>query len=393
MNLFWALSCYFFFGIAQNMLYILLPLYAGAAGYLSGMIGLIAAVPNLFSLFIDILCGSVSDSVGRKPMLKIGCAALTAAGFLLFLSKRFFALIPALIFFGIANSAFISSMLAAVSEISSGKDMVKAQSINGAMQALSAMAGAFLSGRLFDILGDKVSFLPVCFFSCLAYMLCAKLQIPYVPSDSGIGSVKKKLQLSAEVAKSPLVMTGILLTVLYSISVYALGNTYFPLFALKKMNLSASGAGYLLSFRNLVAMAGSLLFIPVVRRFNYFSMTVVVQFTGALSVLLMPFSGSRPVIILLLILQGLSLGYIPAGNNISVYKGSPGALHGTAFAIIGLVSRIISLAFPLILGFMADRIDLSFTFVFSGICMTAAVGALLHIMRRNRLEKQNIFEP
>jgi len=125
-----------------------LPLYCAALGITFGWMGRLGTIQIAATALACPMMGRLSDKYGRRPMISFGLIlGAIGLGMIPFL-KTIWALIPAIILFGVSFAAVTTSTAASVS------DMAKAESRGSALGAMSTImdvgqaAGPIIAGIL-----------------------------------------------------------------------------------------------------------------------------------------------------------------------------------------------------------------------------------------------------
>ena len=155
-----------FYVAGNGSVWFALPLLANKIVDDFMLVGLLIAVPNLVSLFLDVPVGGLSDRLGRKKMLSVGLFVMLLLGLALPFISTVVNLIVFLVVFGVANQFIYIAIRAHIMDISPKNETSKyfgffealasigftiAPVIGGVLIADNLMTGAISVG-LFNLL-------------------------------------------------------------------------------------------------------------------------------------------------------------------------------------------------------------------------------------------------
>ncbi len=143
-------------------------------------VGLVAAVFSVIQFLFAPIFGSISDRIGRRPII-LGSILANALGYVLFgLAGSFLMLLLARVISGF-GSANISASQAYIADISKPEERAKKMGIIGAAFGLGFVFGPPIGGWLFQIGGEKHGLEWVGFFTavlCVLNFLWAYFALP-----------------------------------------------------------------------------------------------------------------------------------------------------------------------------------------------------------------------
>ena len=157
-------------------------------------VGLVAAVFSIIQFLFAPLFGSLSDRIGRRPII-LGSILVNALGYVLFgFAGSFLVLIASRIVSGF-GSANISAAQAYIADITDAKDRAKKMGIIGAAFGLGFVFGPPLGGWLFSA-GNQTEYGGMVFVGLFTALLCVLnfvLAFFLLPeSNTQMGGVKRK---------------------------------------------------------------------------------------------------------------------------------------------------------------------------------------------------------
>jgi DHA1 family multidrug resistance protein-like MFS transporter len=123
-----------------------LPFFAEQVGATPTELGLLMAVYSLMQFLFAPMWGSLSDRIGRKPVILIGIAGLSLSFFLFAVSTKLWMLFAARILGGFLSSANMPTTMAYVADVTTLENRGKGMGIIGAAVGLGFIFGPALGG-------------------------------------------------------------------------------------------------------------------------------------------------------------------------------------------------------------------------------------------------------
>ena len=173
-NLSFILMAIFFLFATQTIVSVLVPITASDMAVGGTFIGLLVALPSAIALLTEVPAAAFSDSVGRKLPMLIGAALAVLASLLFAFSASPLLLTVSVIVYGAAISVSAVPALAFVTEASRPENHARVQGFNGAVQGLSALAGALSVGFLLQLTSPRFAFVVVTLLALLVLFAVAK---------------------------------------------------------------------------------------------------------------------------------------------------------------------------------------------------------------------------
>lgn len=355
---------------AQTYVFVLIPLAAAEQRLPGIFIGVLVGVSAGIGLVSDVLVAVISDAIGRRGPMIAGAACGVLSGILFALGSDFPTLLTGAVVFGLAMSLAIGPALAYVTEASTPKDHARVQGYNGAVQGMSALAGALLVGFAVDHFGARASALLGSVLMgaalILSYQLGETVQrmpAPRTPRRLAGAYVSAARML---VTRPPLQLAS-LVSLLYGSVVFVIGNAFVPLYIVRDLGQSAILAGVLLGGRNLAMTLVSPFFGRIVERHGLLATMFGACIVAEVGVVLTAVSGSPAFLFAALVLQGAGIGFTPAISNILVTSATERRERALGFATNSLAARGGSLISPLIFGAILQVADMHAVFVAGGL--------------------------
>ena len=255
--------------LGYGMVIPLFPFYIEKMGAGGSQLGLLISVSALLELLFGPIWGSVSDRIGRKPVLLLGLLGYALSSLLLGLSTELWMLFASRALSGILSSATTATALAYISDNTSERDRGGGMGMLGAAMGLGLILGPAAGGWL----GGSSLALP--FFiaagSSLLALILAALWLPEslsVEARQQAGKVRT-IDLTAlwRALRGPV---GLLMGLLFLVS-FGLTNfeSVFGLYAAQELDYGPEQVGTILAVVGLVSTLGKAILIgPLTRRWG-----------------------------------------------------------------------------------------------------------------------------
>jgi MFS transporter, DHA1 family, multidrug resistance protein len=195
----------------------ILPFYVQRLGASGRDLGLLTAVSALMQLFFAPMWGSLSDRLGRKPVLLVGVFGYGLTMLLFGLSTQLWMLFAARTLNGILSSATLPTSLAYISDNTAAKDRGGGMGQLGAAMGIGVVLGPGLGGVL------STRSLATPFFVsaalCMVALLLVWLFLPEsLPAAARQAPTKKNAIALREVGRALLGPLGVMLLVTFVVS-------------------------------------------------------------------------------------------------------------------------------------------------------------------------------
>jgi DHA1 family multidrug resistance protein-like MFS transporter len=247
----------------------LFPFYIEKMGASGSHLGLLISTSAFLELLFGPIWGSVSDRVGRKPILLLGLLGYSLSSLLFGLSTELWMLFASRALSGVLSSATSSTALAYISDSTSERDRGGGMGVLGAAIGLGLILGPAAGGWM----GGSSLALP--FFiaagSSLLALLLAALWLPEslsVEVRQRAGKVRT-IDLGA-LWRALFGPIGLLMFLLFLVS-FGLANfeSIFGLYAAQELDYGPERVGTILAVVGLVSTLGKAVLIgPLTRRWG-----------------------------------------------------------------------------------------------------------------------------
>ena len=247
----------------------LFPFYIEKMGASSSHLGLLISTSAFLELLFGPIWGSVSDRVGRKPILLLGLLGYSLSSLLFGLSTELWMLFASRALSGVLSSATSSTALAYISDSTSERDRGGGMGMLGAAIGLGLILGPAAGGWM----GGRSLALPffVAAGSSLLALLLAALWLPEslpVKVRQRAGKVRT-IDLGA-LWRALFGPIGLLMFLLFLVS-FGLANfeSIFGLYAAQELDYGPERVGTILAVVGLVSTLGKAILIgPLTRRWG-----------------------------------------------------------------------------------------------------------------------------
>lgn len=218
-----------------------LPFYAEELGATATELGWLMAVYSIMQLIFAPLWGTVSDKIGRKPVMLIGIVGLSLSFFLLSWATDLWMLFMARIIGGVLSGANMPTAMAYVADITSEEDRGKGMGIIGAAAGLGFIFGPALGGIFSEPYLQLPFFIAGCSSLLTAFFVLFILKESLSPEKRRERNTEKKSSLN--ILRGPL-LNLFILQFFVAVSLAGLEAT-FAYFAAIKADLNTVRLGYI----------------------------------------------------------------------------------------------------------------------------------------------------
>lgn len=374
------LAAMIFANIGGNMYGGLMPLYLKDLGSSIPQIGLFFTISQIVPLFLQILGGWVSDTLGRLRAIAIG-SVFGVIGFIpLILADSWGWLVISVAIGSVARSLVGPSFDAFIAEHSSEENRGRVFGISQTIFMIVSVVGPPLGGWLAEDYGFKLMLLVAGIF----YLIAAVMRIGMAREAAKTETTKR--QLSFDSLKSNLgamfglmfsggLITWILLTDGFRDVSFQLSENLFPVYMQEIGGLSIQQIGWATSLFGLsmmlVTLPGGWLSDKVGERFGIALGMVLMG--GALFVLINIPEGNKWLYFAGWAMAGMGAGVSSPAYQSLISKAVPQNLRGVAFGLFSTSLGIVSLPAPWIGAQLWDRFSPQFPFTITAIVILLSI--------------------
>lgn len=318
-------------------------------------LGLLIALYAIMQLIFAPVWGSLSDRIGRKPVLMISMVGNGLTLLLFGLSTSMWMLFVARTLSGLLSSATMPAAMATIGDNTAERDRGGGIGQLGAAAGLGIILGPALGGWL---AGDSLTtpFFIAAGLSLVSLLLIALLLPESLPAQGRQGAGRVSLVNPRELWRALSGPLGILLVMAFLVSFGAINfQAIFGLYAKEKFSYGPEQVGVILT---IVAIVGvviqGILTGPLTRRWGEAAVIKVCLLTNALGFLVLLTANSYPTVLLTTGLYTLSHTLLrPAVQALTSRRALAG--QGAAMGLNGSFMSLGQIAGPLLAGFAFDR--------------------------------------
>jgi MFS family permease len=327
-------------------------------------VGLLSSSVVITLFIFQTPIGHLSDKKGRKSLILVFLAMLIGSTFLTGLSQNFYHILLFQICVGVGASVYHSAGIAMASDIAPRESIGRFMALQGFGGTFGVALAPFILGFLASTMGWREAIQYIAVFS-IPVLLCIWWLLNR-PTESQTKGVTER------VITSKTVILFILLGFVLQGFVFRSLVSFFPTYMVDVHGSSLKIAGLLTSLLFLGSAFAELIGGEWADRTE--KLNVIVISYGIRCVLLYlvnVITHETSLVLLILafgIVQGLS---VPAMSSLILYMSPPdsaGKSYGAIFSI-GTITGFFS---PIIVGYIADLYDLSFSFSFLIVCLIFA---------------------
>jgi DHA1 family multidrug resistance protein-like MFS transporter len=370
----------------------IMPFYVENLGAGGTELGLLVASYAVMRLIFGPIWGSLSDRIGRKPVLMIGMLGYAITMFWFGLATQLWMLFVARSLSGILSSATSPTTMAYISDSTTEKDRGRGMGILGAAVGLGTVIGPGMGGWLAGDAPTQAA-LSTPFFIAGGMSLLALLLIGLLLPESLSKEAKGLARSISQENPRALLKPGDLWRALSSsigallfmafLTAFAMTAFFgiFGLFALQKFSYGPQEVGGVLVVMGLVSTIGQgLLTGPLTERWGEAPVIKGALLTSAVAFASMALVQSTPAILAVTAIFSLAIALLtPAVTSLTSKHTT--LLQGITMGLsnsFGSLGRIFG---PLIAGLLLD-IDANLPYLFGSIVLLAGCGYSLFKVRQ-----------
>ncbi len=301
----------------------LMPFYAVQYNVSPLMIGVLYSIYSCAQLIFSPIWGSLSDRIGRRPVMLISTAGAALSYLLFAFSNSFLLLLSSRLFAGIMGGN-ISAAQAYIADVTEHKDRAKGMGLIGAAFGIGFVLGPAFSALVLhfgEAWGLKNPYIYpgilAAALSMLSFILVlTKLPETVVRGELPVVSEQKLSVLSISFWKAfAQEHSALFRWMLLSALLIAIGHSSlysaFPLFCRNQLSMDARQVGIQFVIMGVVAVIiqGGLMRV-LVKRFSEKSLFITGSFFMALGMILIPFAKTTQML-------GLYLGVMAMGGSLN----------------------------------------------------------------------------
>jgi MFS family permease len=394
------LAAMIFANIGGNMYGSFMPLYLKDLEASITQIGLFFTLAQIVPLFLQILGGWISDSLGRLPAIAIG-SVFGVLGFVpMVLADRWEWLLLAVALGAVARSLVGPSFDAFIAEHSSEENRGKVFGISQSIFMIVSVVGPPLGGWLAGAYGFKLMLLVAGLFYFVAMLMRLGMAREAARGTSSarqelsFSSLKSNLRTMFGLVFSGGLLTWILLTDgLRDIS-FQFSENLFPVYMQEFGGLSLQQIGWVTAVFGictmLITIPGGWLSDRAGERVGIATGMFLVA--ASLLILINIPQGNQSLYYVGWGTAGMGVGILTPAYQSLISKAVPAHLRGTAFGLFGTSLGLVSLPAPWVGAQLWDQVGPRFPFMITAIVLLFSIIPIWLKFRLPRREEQQTVE-
>ena len=359
-----------------------LPLFIKSMGVPDATVGFIAAASTVVGIVVSIPAGILSDLIGRRKVLLMSMVVFSTAPFLYLLVSSPWQLVGVRVYHGLATAILGPVAMATVADF---YDAGRGERM--AWYSSATMVGRFIAPSLGGLLIFGTDFRWVYLATGVAGVLAllAALRLPKVAAEAPTrapGEARANLQAqwaTVRVDLKVLFRNGALLgtSMMEAVQYFAFGfvEVYLPLYLHETLGLAAWQIGPLFTAQIVVTAFSKPVTGRMSDRIGRVPMIAIGLAACAVSMALMPMTGSYWLLLVLVAAFGLGLATVTASTAAMVADLSRASTHGAALGTLSSIMDVGHSTGPMIGGLLVGAIG--FRSAFAGVGTALFVVALL----------------
>src|SRR4029453_6659503 len=347
----------------------LLPFYAESFGATALMVGLLGTSFSLMQFVFSPIWGRLSDRIGRKPIILLGLMGSCLSYLMLALATTLPLVFLARVVGGIAG-ANIPTAQAYIADVTTPENRAKGMGMVGAAFGMGFIFGPALGGVL-SRFGPSV---PMWFASalCLLNFTAAWFFLPESRAAAHRAPGLGRLEVFRRAMTHPKLALLLSLYFLVTMAFSAFEAT-FALFSERRFGFTAATIGLVFTFiGTILAVVQGVIVGKVVKRVGEAQLIPAAIFLIALSIGLVPFSFTVPMLLVSVGILAMGMGFnSPAMSSMVSRLSNPNDQGG----ILGLASSLASLGRvvgPAWGGFLFDHFGMKVPYLSAATMMLVA---------------------
>jgi MFS family permease len=325
---------------------VLISLFAIELGAQPLLIGVLVALYSLFSVFLSVYAGRISDRLGpRLPML-FGSIGLAAALAMPYLVPRVPGLVVSALMIGTCYIFYTVAMQHLIGALGEGAERTRNYSIFSIFVGVTSLVGPTMTGFAIDGIGHRATYLllaalpvvPVLVLVFLPGLMPAHKSHPTQAAQPRVGDLLKNAPLRRVLLTAGILETG-----------NEVLNFLLPIYG-HSIGLSASRIGLVMGTYALALLLVRTVMPALARRSSEERVLSVSMLVAALACLAYPFVTTFALLAATSFVLGLGLG---CGGPISMalaYNRSPRGRSGEAIGLRQTVNKFAEVVVPLLFG-------------------------------------------
>ena len=362
---------------------VLISLYAMELGANPFTVGILFSLYSLFSLFIALYAGRLSDRLGPRIPMLIGSLGLGCGLLLPYLLPRLETLYFSAILIGTLYIFYVVAGQHLIGAFATGHDRTRNFGTYSLGVGMTALLGPTLTGFSIDMAGHQLTYLFLAMLPAgsVVFLLLFARALPRTGAELKAGprrtmDLVKNIPLRRALITSGIIETG-----------GELYNFYMPIYG-HSLGLSASLIGIIIGTFASAVMLARFLMSWLARRSSEETVLFGSLSLAATACVLFPFVSNVYMLAAISFVLGLGLGCCSPLSMIIIYNRAPDERSGEAVGLRQSVNKLTEAVVPLLFGTISTAFGLGSVFwMVAGLLGSGAIIMKSDIKQRQRQAK------
>ncbi|MGE5539336.1 MAG: MFS transporter [Gemmatimonas sp.] len=364
--------------IGNGMVWSVLAVYGHSLGASAAVVGLMISAFGGARLVVNMPAGYLSEKLGRKRMMSIGCVFLAIASFAIVATSDIPSFFVCLLVMGIASSVLITSALAAVVDLGTPGRRVQDMSYYQGANMIGTSMGPALGGIAAGLWGYSTPFLVNGLIALFGIVAFASMPWPREERSDRPQSTPGQLRTLAKQGLGVGLMS-------FSIFYVRTSSNWIlmPIIAQTRFGMDMTTIGLILTAGALANLSVLPFNARLTKRYGHLRVIVVASVATLIGCGMLAF-GDHPVFLVLSsIVFGAGGGVGNPTLNAYVADVAPPDQRGPAMGLLRTMQDLALLVGPFITGVLSDQLGLGYQGGLLG-CLAVLTVATLAFQRAAR---------
>lgn len=355
----------FFIFVGMSIVSPILPLFAKSFNVSYTLVSLAISSYAFGRLIADIPCGWLSDKWGRRPLMIWGTLILALTAFLNARATSFVEFLIYRTIQGIGSAMWMTSRTTLLADILKPEERGRIMGYFQTFQLLGSSAGPVIGGYVAIWYGLQSTF----YFYALLGVISLIITYLWIHEPDGYGHRKSAAHFDWPTTKRLLSNKSYSLACLATFAIFfmrtGIRGTMIPLYADAELGLNESQIGSIISYATIMNL---ILTIPMGHSIDYHGRKPVIVkslFVTMLSSLFFPFTTDYLTLSLAAVVLGIGTsgaGQAPLAMATDATANEPRGISMGLYRLFGDIGFLVG---PIILGLIADNVNLKAPFYFT----------------------------
>ena len=355
----------FFIFVGMSIVSPILPLFAKSFDVSYTLVSLAISSYAFGRLIADIPCGWLSDKWGRRPLMIWGTLILAITAFLNARANNFVEFLLYRTIQGVGSAMWMTSRTTLLADILKPEERGRIMGYFQTFQLLGSSAGPVIGGYVSMWYGLQSTF----YFYALLGLISLFITYLWIHEPDGYSQRKNETHFDWPTTKRLLSNRSYSLACVATFAIFfmrtGIRGTMIPLYADAELGLNESQIGAIISYATIMNL---ILTIPMGHSIDYHGRKPVIVkslFVTMLSSLFFPFTTNYLTLSLAAIVLGIGTsgaGQAPLAMATDATTNEPRGISMGLYRLFGDIGFLVG---PIILGLIADNVNLKAPFYFT----------------------------